>query len=368
MQLLAAVLVAGLTALVYLNALNAPFVYDDHRTVVENDSIRDLADWRAIVLLQPLRPELNSSYALDHALWGVNPYGYHLTNLLLHILNALLLLRLGTAAAADQQVSGSIRASGAAPGIVGVTAALAFAVHPLMTSAVTYVAGRSEVLCATFFLSAMLCARRGLTGSALRWWILTALFWLLALGTKEVAVMFPFVLLGYPWFVLTLHPDQRRRAFRALIVLLSVASVAAVARVVLFAQLEYRGDVAFEWPFFFVELNVIVQYLRLLILPEGQTIFHAVSLSGPWKARTLLSMAVLLTLPAIAWRVRRRAGLVTFGVSWFFLLLVPSSILVMLDRAEPMAEHRVYLASCGMFLVAGTVVEWLLRPSTLKAR
>ena len=61
--------------------------------------------------------------------------------------------------------------------------------------------------------------------------------------------------------------------------------------------------------------------------------------------------------------MRRAAGGVSFGVVWFLLLLVPSSALVMLDRGEPMAEHRVYLASCGLFLAAGLAAgrlwEWV---------
>jgi tetratricopeptide (TPR) repeat protein len=57
--------------------------------------------------------------------------------------------------------------------------------------------------------------------------------------------------------------------------------------------------------------------------------------------------------------LRRRERLASFGLFWFLLLLVPSSALVVLDQAEPMAEHRVYLASCGMFLAAGTAIGWI---------
>ena len=361
-RLLAYGIVTSLAALVYLNALQAPFVYDDHRTVVENTSIQHLSDWRAIVLLQPLRPVLNFSFALDYALWGLNPFGYHLTNVLLHMLNALLLFRVGALAAMDR---GS---GGARPEVVGLAAALLFAIHPMMTSAVTYVSGRSEVLCATFFLAALISARRGLIEGGRRWWILTTVFWLLALATKEIAVMFPIVVLGYERFVLRLNPERRRRAVQMLIVLLSVATFAAVARVAAFSVVEYRGDVSLEWRFLFVELNVIVQYLTLMLFPEGQTIFHAVSMSGPFDLRTVWSAAVIITLLVIAWRARARAGLVTFGVLWFLVLLVPSSILVLFDRAEPMAEHRVYLASGGLFLVAGTAVEWAWRRGALATR
>ena len=178
-------IVVAVTAIVYLNALQTPFIYDDHRTVTENFSIRDFRDWQAVLLFQPLRPVLNVSYAIDYAIWGANPFGFHLTNVLLHIANVLLLFR----------IAGGL-------GVIGFTTALLFAIHPMMTSAVTYVSGRSEVLCATFFLAALISARRGLIDGGRRWWILTTSFWLLALATKEIAVMFPIVVLGYERFVL----------------------------------------------------------------------------------------------------------------------------------------------------------------------
>src|SRR5207247_10562788 len=81
---------ALLAGLVYLNALHNPFVYDDYHTVVENRSIDRLADVRAIVLHDVTRPVVNLSYAIDRALWGATPVGFHVTNLLLHMLNVIL--------------------------------------------------------------------------------------------------------------------------------------------------------------------------------------------------------------------------------------------------------------------------------------
>ena len=95
-----------LAAIVYLNALSNPFVYDDHRMVVENTGIQDLADLRAIVLLEPTRPLINFSYAVDYGVWGLNPFGFHLTNLLLHVLNVMLLFQVATRMVADRARSG----------------------------------------------------------------------------------------------------------------------------------------------------------------------------------------------------------------------------------------------------------------------
>src|SRR5438094_4912093 len=88
---LAAVLAA---VLVYLNALNNPFVYDDYHTVVENPSIERLGDLRGIVMHDVTRPIVNLSYAIDRRVWGPKPFGYHLTNVLLHAIDVMLLFAL----------------------------------------------------------------------------------------------------------------------------------------------------------------------------------------------------------------------------------------------------------------------------------
>jgi tetratricopeptide (TPR) repeat protein len=83
------------------------------------------------------------------------------------------------------------------------------------------------------------------------------------------------------------------------------------------------------------------------------------------SVQTLGSIAVLALVGALIWTRRRVAPLQSFGLLWFLLLLVPSSVLFIMDRGEPMAEHRVYLASCGVFLAIAAAVDaaWLQLPS-----
>ena len=128
----AAVLFAGL---VYLNALDNPFVYDDYRTIVDNGTIVDLTDVRALMLHDASRPIVNLSYAIDHAIWGGRPFGFHLTNVLLHMLNVALLFVLAWKATEESREvgkSGSIEV-GMRPFVVAFVAASLFAVHPMMT-------------------------------------------------------------------------------------------------------------------------------------------------------------------------------------------------------------------------------------------
>src|SRR5437667_968450 len=181
----AATLLAGV---VYLNALHNPFVYDDYHTVVANTSLQRVANIRAIVLHDVTRPIVNLSYAIDHALWGATPPGFHVTNVLLHMLNVVLLYRLARRLAEDRHAD-----------LVACAAAMLFAVHPMMTEAVGYISGRSEVLCATWFLPAMMCGRLWLRGNGARWGLRTVALWIGALATKETAAMFPFLLFAYDW-------------------------------------------------------------------------------------------------------------------------------------------------------------------------
>src|SRR5439155_13399577 len=94
----AAVLAAGL---VYLNAIHNPFVYDDYHTVVANASIQPGASLRAIVLHDLTRPITNISFAIDRVLWGPRPLGFHVTSVLLHMLNVALLFHLARRLAED---------------------------------------------------------------------------------------------------------------------------------------------------------------------------------------------------------------------------------------------------------------------------
>jgi hypothetical protein len=347
-------------ALVYLNALHNPFVYDDHRVVADNPSIVSLANWRAILIYEPARPIVNISYALDRAFWGPAPLGFHVTNLLLHLINVGLIYIVGWRLGQDWKArSASFRAESVKPEIVGFSAALIFAIHPIQTEAVGYISGRSELLCGLFMLAAFLAMRRWMLDRRASWIVATGVFWLLALASKEIAVMFPLLVVAYDVWVRPGTTDERRDRLRRIYLPFGiVACVAVAARIGLFYFREH-GDAVVHWQFALLEVAAVRIYLALVFVPIGQTIFHDVpqlTLHDPFAISSLLFLAGLIGL--MVW-LRKRQGLVVFGFLWFLLLLVPSSALVLLDRGEPMAEHRVYLASMGLFLAMGQAIGWL---------
>ncbi|MBI3400185.1 MAG: tetratricopeptide repeat protein [Acidobacteria bacterium] len=336
----AAALLAGL---VYVNALHNPFVYDDYHTVVQNPSIQDMRNLRALLLHDVTRPVISVSYALDRAIWGAAPFGFHVTSVVLHMLNVVLLLQVARRLTGNRLVAAS--------------AAALFAAHPMMTEAVGYISGRSEVLCTTWFLAALLCGRRWLRGDGSRWGVVTVGLWICALATKETAAMFPFVFAAYDWLAFGEDEDRRRRLRTIHLPLIATAIVGGLVRVAVLARVEYPGQVHVHWSYLLLNLDVVRRYLALMINPVHQTIFHEVrKLDGVLDPRTALALGVVGVVLAVAWQVRRSDWLASFGLVWFLLALVPSAALIMLDQGEPMTEHRVYLASCGLFLGAGAAI------------
>src|SRR5947199_10574589 len=81
-----------LGGLVYLNALHNPFIYDDFHMVVDNPSLPHPFDLRGLVLYRATRPLVNVSYAIDRAVWGPAPFGFHVTSVVLHVVNVVILL------------------------------------------------------------------------------------------------------------------------------------------------------------------------------------------------------------------------------------------------------------------------------------
>jgi tetratricopeptide (TPR) repeat protein len=386
-----------MAALVYLNALDNPFVYDDHRVVLGNYSIRDLSNLRALFLNDVFRPVVNISYALDYAVWGLNPFGYHLTSVLLHMANVVLLFVLVRTLAGDARSMGTARGEvshaapdsskvgkkqkagpsvvGAAPGpdvpatanAAAFAAAAVWAVHPLMTQAVGYVSGRSEVLCALFFLPAFLLLRAWAFGKGTRWLVSGLACWTLALASKEVAVMLPVVLLTYDWLLPSaFDAGTKTRLRRLYIVMLALVAVAGAARWFIFAGVENASRSGFAWNNLLVGLDVVRRYIRLAFLVEPQSIFHtALVPSSLFRPLAVLSLLWLLVIGAAAWLAHRRSPLIAFGAVWFLLMLLPPVAMLVIDVGEPVAEQRAYLAGSGLATALGAALGGLrARPSS----
>ena len=361
-----------LGALAHANTLGNPFVYDDQIHVVENAALRTPGSVLPLLVADRFRPLVNLSYALDYAAWELNPWGYHLTSLALHSLNVALLFLLCLALLEDKsRLPGGRARAGAVdlfnPGrrrtLTALAVASIFAVHPLLIEGVGYISGRAEILCAAFFLIALYALRRAMLGGGPRWLIPGLGALVLGLGTKELGAMLPLVLLLYDRLILARTEDDpaaaRRRLRRLHLPLVGLVLLAGIGRVVALLWFEYDALPRSVGQNLLMQFSVIWRYLLLVVVPVGQSVVHQVrpvtSMADPVALGAGAALAAVLTLTVL---LRRQAPLAVLGVAWFFLLLAPSSSIIPL--LEPMAEHRTYLASAGLFIALGAGLNRLL--------
>lgn len=342
----------------YAGSLHNPFHYDDHHGIVNNHALRDLANVprffdphagrRLFSPSEPLavhyRPLLLTTYALNFALGGDSPVGFHLVQIALHVLGALLLLALG-------------RRLGLSPPFAAGTALL-FLASPFHAEAVNYVSARSSLLSGVLSLAALLCfvrARQGASGRLA--WLAGALFLALcALLTKEVAVTVPLMFVLYD----LLYPPRRgeRRGIHgygldlglmaAGLAYLVAAGHAAYFWKVLAGTAGPRGVGENLW----LQARVLVAFVRLNVLPVGLSIVHA--FPGGFGPAAVGSALLLAGITAAAVVLARRRPLFAFGWGLFLLFLLPTTLLPM---NTPLQESRAYGASAGLFLAGAALIE-----------
>ena len=345
---------AALAVMLYASSLDNPFVYDDFRLIVENPAIQNLSSVLTVLARDATRPLVALSYVADTAIWGTSPFGYHLTNVLLHTLNVVLAYWLAFFAADDWRRSGGgTYGFTPSPRIVATVTSVLTASHPVMTQAVGYVTARSEVLYGAFFLAALLAARRWMHSGG--WWrTATVALWAFALLSKESAAMLPVVLWCYDAWVIAGEGDARWRRVKGLYApMLAVVLLAGAARLTLLSA-EYPGA-GFDWPHVFASIDAFWQYLALFVRPQGQTIIHTVPVVSGVAPRVAAGAAGLAALAAVIWSLRRVQGLVSLGLLVTAALLVPGAVLFIAGIGEPMAEHRAYISAIGFFLTCGAM-------------
>jgi tetratricopeptide (TPR) repeat protein len=342
--------IMGLVSLAYLNGLNAPFVYDDKIEVVGNATIRDLSQLQAVLEYNVSRVWLIVSYAWNYRSFGLDPFGYHVTSLVIHGLavaaGMTLLVRLG-------RLGGHAR-----PMMAAIIATGLWAIHPMCTEGVTYITGRSESLCALVVLATLAAWAKALllerdSGQGAPWSRLWAvLLCVLAMGTKEVALMTPFALLAME----RIFGGQAGRRVRWGWYLPFFSAVAlGVAGRVIYAEHFIPREV--DRPLLTqltTQAEVWLRYLQLWVFPVKQTLYHHVADVELFSGRGFLAWLGWASMTGAAWWGSRARPLVRFALICAALFLVPSSSVVALK--ESMAEHRTYVTGFYLFAAAAWCV------------
>lgn len=371
-------LIALITFVVFLPTLQNGFVnWDDNSHLFENPHYRGLGweqlRWMFTTCLQGSCMPLNwVTYGLDYILWGMNPSGYHLTSLLVHVANAVVfyflslrLLRLGL---------GASNIVSDLPIRLGATfSALFFSLHPLQVEAVAWATGRGTALAGFFFILTLLCylraaGKESAGSSRWRWMSAAWILYAFSLLSKEAALTLPFALV-----VLDVYPLRRlgggqgrwfgtqvRQVWWEKVPFLLLALAAGVRATV---EKQQAGSIYPITAYGLLPRLVQVLY-SLAFYPWKTLIPTALSplyplhpFTGFWNLPVLLSSALVLLLSLGSFIARRRWPAVLAVWLFYVLLLAPLSGILAFGPYRA-ADRFSYLASLGWAVLAGAALSY----------
>jgi tetratricopeptide (TPR) repeat protein len=347
------VLLLMVVFLVYADTLRYDFVWDDEDLIQRNPTTTRLGNFFSFFKIEPLyrsfyyRPLVSISLALDYQLWEFKPFGYHLSNLIFHLGSVLLIYFIFLSCM---------------PQWSSFLVALLFGLHPVHTEAVTFISGRSDVLCSLFFLASVLCFDRFLRITTKRrntLYLLSLIFFLCSLLTKEMAVTLPLVLLVWWIFFsdeVSLKQKKWKEIFFFLLPFVLLLFIFVFWRRAILGHWGYSGA---NFDFLFLGLGttiwIILKYVQLLFLPLKLNAFYDITAGSKglnFSALLGLGIILLALILVFLYADRRKQKIVALGLAWFFLTLLPVANLIPTTNVF-LTERYLYLPSLGYCFIFG---------------
>ena len=354
-----------LTVFVYWNSLGNDFVFDD-QVLTENPNllkIHTLSEAAGAGL--GWRPLLFFTYGLNYYWSGLNPYSYHAVNLLLHVINVVLVYFIirEVVRVLDETERDSAWAAFAGAAI--------FSVHPLLSSAVSYIAGRSSVLCAVFYFLAVLFFLKLLDAGMKRRLYLSAVYaaltlasGLLAWQSKQEAITLPVFLAAL------LLLKTRKRGLKYVVTLAGVSVIVAAAMWKHFQDLfnslagntvpintEFESVLPFPIYIRTYLTSIVRYYFPRFLYPSALNADPQTVAVAHWYSPEFVMS--ILVLAALSWFILRPAkteSLPPAGLA--AILLSPLTAYALIPLADVVLEHRVYIAGLGIALLSAALFRW----------
>ena len=356
--------IALIIVIVFSNSLKNKFAWDDKFLIVNNPYIKDCSYIPKIFNSQLYegggmhsnfyRPVQLLSFMIDYRIWKLNPFGYHLTSLLLHIVNSALIYLIALA------ISSS-------PYMAFITASL-FGVSPAISGITFYTPARSDLLMASFLFLSMLFFIKYKKDSWKLFYIISISAFMLSLLCKEMAVMLPLLLM-----LIMLKPawDGRGSPMRLkylapyLVILLiyfafrsTILNFAKGANIII--DLNFPSTIPL-WSRILTDFKVIPLYLRVLLFPAGLHMEWFILPAKNIFQWNILALIALLILGVFAVKeASRKNSIILFGALWFILGLLP--VLNIYPVSVFFGEGWLYVPSIGFFIVLSAIFKDIIQP------
>ncbi|MGA2669375.1 MAG: tetratricopeptide repeat protein [Ignavibacteria bacterium] len=353
------VLLAAVAFAVYANSLSNDFVFDDESVVLSDPTIKTLSSIPKYITAEAgfhkvigryYRPVISSSYALDYAVWKFDPLGYHLTNIIIHIINTLLLFKLlmlifGLEEKNMHRLYAILLGS------------VLFAVHPIHTEAVTWISGRTDSLSFTFFAASFVFYILYISAKNKKYLWLLVLFYILALLAKEMAITLPAVIILYDVIVKRYSISELKKKLNVYIILVIISILYLFIRWLILKDVPERVTYYYfygkdAYTTFLTMLQTVPLYLRLLIVPVG-LLYHYSGyfpyVSSMGDLDIIFAVLVIVAILAIALYYIKRLPLITYSILFFFVTILP--VMNIVPTMNFMAERFLYIPSVIVSIV-----------------
>jgi len=352
----------------YLNSLNGVFVFDDLRDIVDNTRLHDISRWTDLLRTYPTRWVVYLTFAINYHLHGLDVFGYHVVNLIVHVLCSFLCYLIACAMMSVPPLNNLNKTK---KDLFTMGCALLFIAHPLQTHTVTYVVQRLALMMSFFYLVSIYAYLKmrlstSNTSSKKRQVLWISIFIGSVIGgvfSKENFFSLPLVLLLVEYTFFSLGNTLKRivankRSLSLMIIISAIWVTICITWVAIsidfrsmgglfIARFYDTGEIITPYQYLLTQFRVIVNYMRLFFIPIKQNADYYVPVSRSlFDYNTWLYALGIGALFVTGIRARKRYPLVCFGVIFFFICLsIESSIIPTLNL---MNEYRMYLPVFGL--------------------
>jgi len=385
---------------VYSNTLYSPFMFDDAVNIVENPIIKDFEHFKDnakvynSTALSGIKDFFGTryigylSFAINYRLHGLDVFGYHAVNIVIHIMNAMLVYCLIALSFRTPFLKSNMPESdseqgnnGGNAGIIALFISLVFVAHPIQTQAVTYIVQRFTSMATLFYLSCfVLYIQSRLVESKFRrysFYIASVMSAVLAMKTKEIAFTLPVMIMLYEFMFF--EGKVKKRLFYLIPIILTMLiipltlitnnsleskNIEAAFNIANFQNILSRSE------YLFTQFRVIVTYMMLMFPPVVQNLDYDYPVYHSFfDVNVILSFLFLSSLFGLGIYLLRRSSrlnmqnnrilrLSAFGIFWFFIALSVESSIIPIN--DVIFEHRLYLPSVG-FITTVVVCAGIIR-------
>jgi len=331
-----------ITFVVYSGIIKGDFVSDDYQYIVNNPYIKNFS-WEGIKAIfsnsyfSNYHPITTLSWAFEYKIWQLNPKPYHLTNLILHLLNTILVFFF------FKRLINRIN--------VSLIITVLFAIHPMHVEAVCWISQRKDLLYTMFFLLSLSFYLRFLTSKKLSIYLFSLLFFIFSLLSKSMAVTLPLllILIDYYKSTITIKSLLNKIPFFVLSLVFGILA--------LHTQQDVRFDTDFTPVFSFVDRLFLVCYaiciyLVKLILPIGLVLFHyyPIKIDGYFPLLVYISPLFILLIGWVFFKFKSFRKELIFGIL-FFLISISVVIQFIPAGCAIVSERYTYVPYLGLFFI-----------------